>query len=68
MKRMERRLAALEQHPRPACSQYANWLPTVVVEGMDAPLPWLLLAVKWMLAPRQAARVLVLVDHAANNY
>ncbi len=40
MKRMERRLVALEQRPRPACSQCTDWLPTVVVEGTDAPLPY----------------------------
>ncbi len=40
MKRMESRLAALEQRPRPPCSQCADWLPTVVIEGTDAPLPY----------------------------
>jgi len=50
MKRMERRLVALEQRPRPACSQCTDWLPTVVVEGgvsevanpayVDASLPY----------------------------
>jgi len=40
MKRMERRLAALKQYPRPSCPQCADWLPTVVVEGVDAPLPY----------------------------
>lgn len=40
MKHMESRLAALEQRPRPPCPQCADWLPTVVVEGADAPLPY----------------------------
>jgi len=40
MKRMESRLVALEQRPRPSCPQCADWLPTVVVEGTDAPLPY----------------------------
>ncbi len=40
MRRMEHRVVALEQRPRPACPQCADWFPTVVVEGMDAPLPY----------------------------
>ncbi len=40
MRRMESRVVALEQRPRPACPQCADWSPTVVVAGMDAPLPY----------------------------
>ncbi len=40
MKRMDSRLVALEQRPRPACPRCADWSPTVVVAGMDAPLPY----------------------------
>ncbi len=40
MKHMESRLVALEQRPRPPCPQCADWLPTVVVEGAYAPLPY----------------------------
>lgn len=40
MRRMESRVVALEQRPRPACPRCADWLPTVVVEGTDAPLPY----------------------------
>lgn len=40
MKRMESRLAMLEQRQRPACPHCADWLPTVVVEGVAAPLPY----------------------------
>ncbi len=39
MKRMESRVVALEQRPRPPCPQCADWFPTVVVEGIDTPLP-----------------------------
>ncbi len=40
MKRMENRVVALEQRPRPSCPQCADWMLTVVVEGADAPLPY----------------------------
>ncbi len=40
MKHMESRLAALEQRPRPPCLRCVDWLPTIVVEGADAPLPY----------------------------
>lgn len=40
MKRMGSRVVALEQRPRPACPRCADWLPTVVVERTDAPLPY----------------------------
>lgn len=40
MRRMESRVVALEQRPRPPCPRCADWLPTVVIEGADAPLPY----------------------------
>ncbi len=40
MKRMESRVVALEQRPRPPCAHCADWLPTVVIEETDAPLPY----------------------------
>jgi len=40
MKRMESRVVALEQRPRPPCPQCADWSPTVIVEGTNAPLPY----------------------------
>ncbi len=36
---MEHRVVALEQRPRPACPRCADWLPTVVVDGIDTRLP-----------------------------
>jgi len=39
MKRVESRVVTLERRKQPPCPQCADWPPTVVVEGTDAPLP-----------------------------